>query len=244
MIRTKVYPLVKKFFLKQIVADRENFLESRLKYLNRSFSQEGEDLILRRIFHDTRYGFYVDVGAHHPKRFSNTKIFYDVGWRGINIEPNPELLEEISLSREGDVNLCCGISREECLLEYYFFEEPALNTFSKERAEYLVSNKISLLKSSKQVSTRPLSSILEEVSIPSNKIHFLSIDVEGKDLEVLKSNNWDKFRPSVILIEGASKPNSEKGGELVSEMQSLQYEFFAKTTNTWFFMEQSFYDSQ
>ena len=55
----------------------------------RSYSQEGEDMILRRIFGDKRLGFYVDVGAHDPRRFSNTYYFYKRGWRGINIEPRP-----------------------------------------------------------------------------------------------------------------------------------------------------------
>ena len=58
-------------------------------YAIKCYSQEGEDMILRRIFEE-KNGFYVDVGAHHPRRFSNTYYFYKQGWTGISIEPNPQ----------------------------------------------------------------------------------------------------------------------------------------------------------
>jgi hypothetical protein len=58
----------------------------------KSYSQEGEDMILRRIFEGQEKGFYVDVGAHHPRRFSNTYYFYKLGWAGVNLEPNPDAL--------------------------------------------------------------------------------------------------------------------------------------------------------
>src|SRR3989344_4572766 len=72
----------------------------------RSYSQSGEDMILRSIFDDKKEGFYVDVGAFHPKLYSNTYYFYKRGWRGINIEPNPGANFGI---RKGDINLKCGI---------------------------------------------------------------------------------------------------------------------------------------
>ncbi len=98
-------------------------------YAIKSYSQEGEDMILQRILGDKKHGFYVDVGAHHPRRFSNTYLFYRRGWSGINIEPNPEAMNAFQVDRERDINLQFGIAEHAENLTYYFFDEPALNTF-------------------------------------------------------------------------------------------------------------------
>jgi len=98
-------------------------------YLNNSFSQEGEDIILSRLFNDKKNGFYVDVGAHHPFRFSNTYKFYEKGWSGINIEPNPEDFHLFSKYRNRDININAGVGSNDGTLTYFMFNEPALNTF-------------------------------------------------------------------------------------------------------------------
>ena len=97
-------------------------------YAIKCYSQEGEDMILRRIFEE-KNGFYVDVGAHHPRRFSNTYYFYKQGWTGISIEPNPQAAKAFKSDRPRDINLCIGVSDTESILKYYYFDEPALNTF-------------------------------------------------------------------------------------------------------------------
>ena len=106
----------------------------RFRYNNNSFSQEGEDLILRRLFSDKTIGFYVDVGAHHPFRFSNTFKFYEKGWRGINIEPNPEDFNLFSKHRKRDININAGVASNDGELPYFMFNELALNTFCEEEA--------------------------------------------------------------------------------------------------------------
>ena len=78
-------------------------------YAVKSYSQEGEDMVLYRIFEKQKSGFYVDIGAYHPKRFSNTYFFYKRGWRGINIEPNPEAIKLFKKYRVGDINLEMGV---------------------------------------------------------------------------------------------------------------------------------------
>ncbi|HIB94217.1 MAG TPA: SAM-dependent methyltransferase, partial [Candidatus Lambdaproteobacteria bacterium] len=95
------------------------------------FSQEGEDVILRRIFEDQKNGFYIDIGAHHPKRFSNTYYFYDRGWEGINIDATPGSMKIFQKFRPRDINLEIAISEKEQQLTYFMFNEPALNSFSK-----------------------------------------------------------------------------------------------------------------
>src|SRR5215470_18597307 len=100
-----------------------------------SYAQEGEDLILERIFEGKTAGFYVDVGAHHPKRFSNTYRFYRRGWCGINIEPNPDTLALFNRSRKRDINLAVGVAAQEGELVYFMFNEPALNSFDRALSE-------------------------------------------------------------------------------------------------------------
>ena len=101
------------------------------------YSQEGEDILLRRIFEDQTTGFYVDIGAHHPKRFSNTCYFYELGWQGINIDALPGSMKVFKKFRPRDTNLEIAISEKEQNLTYYMFNEPALNGFSKSISERL-----------------------------------------------------------------------------------------------------------
>ena len=114
-----------------------NLYQSPLKspqedlYSTLSYSQEGEDLILKRLFDGQKKGLYVDVGAHHPKRFSNTYLFYKMGWRGINIDAMPGSMEKFKEVRPEDINIEAAISDKDELLTYYIFNESALNTFSK-----------------------------------------------------------------------------------------------------------------
>src|SRR5690348_9855363 len=93
------------------------------------YAQEGEDLVLRRFLNDVAQGFYVDVGAHHPRRFSNTHLFYRAGWSGINLEPNPEAQDLGAKCRPRDINLQMGVDEQSGVLKYHRFDEPALNTF-------------------------------------------------------------------------------------------------------------------
>ena len=105
------------------------------EFAHKSYSQEGEDMILRRIFENQENGFYVDVGAHHPKRFSNTYFFYKHGWKGINIDALPNSMSLFKKLRPRDVNIEQPISDNVESLTYYHFNEPALNGFSKDLSE-------------------------------------------------------------------------------------------------------------
>src|SRR6185312_10702252 len=104
-------------------------LERLDPFVNLAYSQDGEDMILRRLFEGQPKGFYVDVGAHDPFRFSNTCYFHRRGWTGINIDPNPVAIDRFRRHRPSDVNICVGVSEAEESLFFYFFNEPALNTF-------------------------------------------------------------------------------------------------------------------
>jgi len=202
----------------------------------KSYSQEGEDMILRRIFKDKRSGFYVDVGAHHPIRFSNTYAFYRLGWKGINIEPNPESIKLFRKLRLKDLNLNLGVANHQGVLRYFMFNEPALNTFDSDLAEIRLKNPEYKIESETHVEVTTLENILDQSQLAFNQIDFLTIDVEGMDLDVLKSNNWNKYKPSWVLVEQLGLHDLESTDfETHVFMKSKGYILFAKTFNTLFF---------
>ena len=203
-----------------------------------AFSQEGEDLLLLRLFEGQRQGFYVDVGAHHPARFSNTCLFHRMGWRGINIDPDPEAMRLFASERPTDVNLCLGISDQPGTLTYYAFNETALNTFDQK----LVHERESLpgykLMKTSAVQVERLDAVLSRHLAPGRQIDFLSVDAEGFDLKVLASNDWSRFRPRCVLVEAlGSSLATVKAGPVHEILSSAGYELYAKTVNTLVFRD-------
>jgi len=195
--------------------------------------------VLRRIFEHKDMGFYVDVGAHHPKRFSNTYLFYKKGWSGINIDAMPRSMELFQKWRPRDINLEVGVAQAAGSLDYYVFNEPALNGFSPElsndRNKAGNSHRIEAVI---KVKVRPLAEILE-AHVGENRIDFLTVDVEGLDLEVLKSNDWTKFRPKYVLAEilGSSRIDLFESS-IPQFLQDQGYVFYAKQMNTVFFRDE------
>ena len=172
------------------------------------FSQEGEDLLLRRMFPENHSGFFVDVGAHHPIRFSNTWILYLRGWRGINIDATPGSMDLFRRYRPRDVNVECAVSDRTDASCFHLFEEKALNTFDAALAARYVERGWPMLGKI-ELRPRPLASILAEHMPPGKGIDIMSVDAEGEDLAVLSSNDWNRFRPSVLVIEVLDTPMAE-----------------------------------
>jgi FkbM family methyltransferase len=228
----KVSPKWLKEFCKRIMAAYEWD-----QWHEKSWSQEGEDQILRRIFERSSLGFYVDVGAHHPKRFSNTYLFYKRGWRGINIDAMPNSMDKFKKTRPRDINIEVGVGINSCELEYYFFDEPAFNGFNKnlshKRGELNNQQKINF---SKFIKVEPLSKILDKYMPPMQAIDFMTIDVEGLDFCVLKSNDWIRYRPKFVLVEILDCNLEELYKTEIGEfMRNQGYGFYAKCKNTIFF---------
>lgn len=204
----------------------------------RSYSQEGEDMVIRGFYEGRKKykGFYVDVGAHHPYRFSNTMYFYKKGWRGINIEPSPEAMKWFKWFRRRDTNLNIGISESPQELTYYCFNEPALNGFSKEISEKRdgLNARYHLTKTI-PVPTLPLKQVLDQHVPKGKKIDFLSVDAEGFDLIVLNSNDWQQYRPTFVLVEEELSISDLEKSEVYQLMLSKGYALAAKTKRTLFF---------
>lgn len=166
-----------------------------------SYALEGEDLIISHLVGSKNDGIYVDVGACDPTRLSNTKRFYKRGWRGINIDPNPESIEKFQRQRPRDINVNSGVGPEVSSdLEFFVMFPPTVSTFSKKFRDMNVKMGC-VHEKTIQIKCRSLAKILDENLPSGQKIDFLSIDAEGYDFEVLKSNDWSKYLPRVICVE-------------------------------------------
>jgi len=236
--------LIKALFPKSTI---EKFIKIKNIYFGgyslQSYSQEGEDMILRRVFEKQQTGFYVDVGAHHPMRFSNTYFFYKNGWHGINIDAMPDSMKLFNKLRPRDINIEKPVSDKKEVLTYYAFNEPALNGFSKELSEERDRKGDYFIEFTKDVETSTLEEILDTNLPKDQKIDFLSIDVEGLDFMVLKSNNFEKYKPKMILIEILrSSLNEIEVNEITTYLKQYDYTIYAKSVNTVFFIDKQFYE--
>jgi len=235
--------VIKTILPKSIVNYLSGRKKERISYV--SYSQEGEDMILRRIFENQKIGFYIDVGAHHPKRFSNTYFFYKKGWNGINIDAMPGSMTKFNKIRPRDINIEKPVSSKTETIIYYSFNEPALNGFSKELSEKRDGLRNYYIKSKIKIEAAPLKEILDN-NLPKNQeIDFLSIDVEGFDFIALKSNDFKKFRPKVILIEILeSKLIDLEKNAITIFLFEKNYSIYAKSINTVIFIENDFYNKK
>jgi FkbM family methyltransferase len=206
------------------------------KYSRLSFSQEGEDMVLAELLHGKKNGTYVDVGAYHPMKFSNTYHFYLKGWKGINIEARPHAMDLFNLYRPNDINLEIAVSDTKQELTYFMFDEPALNGFSSDLSKDRDTNTSFNIVSEIKMTTMPLSEILD-MYLPGNNIDFMSIDVEGMDYKVLISNNWSKYRPTYVLVEDIKSTNlaGSLNSETANFMKQQNYELLCRTQRTMFF---------
>ena len=192
-----------------------------------SFSQCGEDLIIDFVF--TQFHLdkikYLDIGAHHPTYINNTALFYKKGSTGVCIEPDPFLFESIKKARPKDVCLNVGVGiGGETLAEFYIMSTRTLNTFSKEEAEKYVSyGKMTI----KEVVKLPLVSVNEVIANHFTEApDFISLDVEGYDIMILKSFDFNRYRPKVWCIETLTyteDKKEEKIKETIELMLSKNY---------------------
>lgn len=205
-------------------------------YALNCYSQEGEDMILRRLFEKQTAGFYVDVGAHHPKRFSNTYFFYKQGWRGINIDAMPGSMKLFDKLRPRDINLEKAVSDKRETSIYYVFNEPALSGFSEEISDKRDGAGDYHVICKKQLVTCTLKEILDAHLPDGQTIDFLSVDVEGLDMKVLRSNDWQRHKPRVVLVEMLGLTLEEVfKSEVHAFLHAKGYLLFAKAVNTFFF---------
>ena len=171
------------------------------------YGQVGEDAVLRHYLRK-EVGFYVDIGAFQPRRLSNTYYFYKKGWHGINVDATPGSMQRFRRVRPRDVNIECGVSDQEGSIVLYVRHNGGMNTMSPDTAEHF-TRILGTAPSQIRVQTRPLRDILA-ANLPAGQvIDLMSIDVEGVEMAVLRSNDWGKYRPGVIVIEILGKTIEE-----------------------------------
>ena len=167
------------------------------------YSQFYEDYILGYVFKDQRRGFYIDVGANDPDESSVTKYFYLAGWRGINIEPIPELVEKLNKSRPEDTNTGVAISdRPGEMTLYKGVRASGLSTLSPRIAASHRARGFEFTKMKIPVTT--LNAVLDEHAKGKPEITFLNVDVEGFERQVFSSIDFTRYRPRVIMAESTA----------------------------------------
>lgn len=223
-MKNKLKNIIKKNALGKVFINK---IQEIKKYIPKlSYSQAGEDLVLNSLLLEKEKGFYVDIGAYHPVFLSNTHLFYKKGWTGIQVEPNRERAKLFKEKRKKTLTLELGVGPDNTEIDFYVFKEDTLCTFSKESADLHCKLGHTLLRTEK-VKVVPLKEIFDEY-VKNKQIDFMSVDVEGYDLEVLKTNDWDMFRPTFIILETVEYSRDFSGEKLNNiydpYMKSIGYE--------------------
>lgn len=178
----------------------------------KSFSQHGEDQFVAKYFAGRPPGFYLDIGASHPFRISNTYLLYRTGWRGVTVEPIPFLGALHRKWRPRDRLLPVAVGREPGRLPFFEMTPSVLSTLDRKTYEEYVREGRAVLSKTYDIQVVPLDEVIR-LATRENSVDFLSIDIEGLDAEVLESIDLKSFRPELVCVEcndGEVKARIEK----------------------------------
>ena len=164
-----------------------------------SHAQNFEDVMLWRALKDVQQGFYIDVGAWSPDIDSVTRAFYEAGWAGINIEPHPQFYSELVSCRPNDINLDLAVSDVKGQAEMHLVESTGLSSLDLSIATE--HRNAGLRVEVRKVQIQTIADIWRAHVPQRQPVHFLKVDVEGTEDAVLRGNDWEKFRPWIVLIE-------------------------------------------
>ena len=164
-----------------------------------SYAQNFEDVMLWRALKHVERGFYIDVGAAWPDEHSVTKALYDMGWNGINIEPNPLHYRKLKAQRTRDINLRVAVGSQDGELTMNFVEDSGLSTVDDDIAARHQQSGWEVVR--EQVPVVTLRTIWHQYVPLGQEVHFLKVDVEGFEKAVIEGNDWRKCRPWVVVVE-------------------------------------------
>jgi FkbM family methyltransferase len=170
-----------------------------------SYAQNYEDVMLWRALRDVPTGFYVDVGAASPQADSVTLAFYERGWHGINVEPDLASYRTLAKERLRDLNLNVAVSNAPGELPMYFVQHTGLSTLDPGEAQLRTREGRTVVQ--RLVSVTTLDAIWAEHVPAGQEVHFLKVDVEGAEREVLEGLDWRLRRPWIVVVE-ATRPNT------------------------------------
>jgi FkbM family methyltransferase len=168
-----------------------------------SYAQNFEDVMLWRALRHVEHGFYIDVGAYSPLEHSVTQAFYERGWRGINIEPHPDYHRAFMIARARDINLNVAAGDRTTDETLYVVRDTGLSTLDESQVQERVREGRSVAR--EQVHVDTLASMWAAHVAPDQPVHFLKVDVEGHEREVLLGNDWGAHRPWIVVVE-ATQP--------------------------------------
>lgn len=167
-----------------------------------AFSQNGEDVILWRALHDVTNGRYIDVGANDPSFFSITKAFYDHGWRGITVEPSHHYAQMHRDQRPGDIVVEAAVASKGTSVTLHEIDGSGLSTLVDDVRDRHASQGWQVHEV--EVPTKTLDLILDEANWSGLDIHFMTVDVEGAEGDVLASIDLTRWRPWILVIESTA----------------------------------------
>ena len=174
------------------------YYRPKVFFPKKTYSMFGEDLVIEKFFRNKKNGFYVDVGCYHPIVGSNTFLLFKKGWTGVNIDLNKISIELFDKARKKDKNFQVAITNKDKKIKFYFRKKiNMLNTISKKFAkDHFKKGFSSLFTRFKKIN-----SILNKTSFKNKKIDFLNLDIEGNELNALRSLNFKKYNPKLICVE-------------------------------------------
>jgi hypothetical protein len=222
----------------QKIIERWTFLT--VPYGQIAYGQNAEDIVLTK-FLDGRLktgqkkGFYIDIGAHHPFRYSNTYYFYKKGWRGLNIDADDKAIKLFKLFRPRDISVQALVADQNKLFSYFIFSDRAFNTCDSLLAKELIKSKRAKLIKKTQIRSQNLAKLLKKHLIGGQKIDFLSIDVEAMDDSVLQAYDFANFAPEFVLIEDlafAVDIFQQKSKKIARFLKKQGYHFVSQVFNT------------
>jgi FkbM family methyltransferase len=193
-----------------------------------SWSQSGEDLVLDSLLSGIDKGFFIDLGAHDPVVISVTKLFYDRGWNGINVEANPYRYEELVKFRTRDINLNYAISNEEGFATLYLMSSSSMSTTKSSIAKKLEAEGRTKIVETLNIESKTLRKIFDE--FVSKSVNFMNIDIEGQDLAALESLEFQTLEkckwPEIISLENTLPLSNTLELSSVTYLLNIGYEIY------------------
>ena len=171
------------------------YIKSKIIQNNRKlYSNWGLDMMADDFFKNKEKGIYIDIGCHHPFLNNNTYRLYKRGWSGLNIDLDSNTIDMFNFFRKSDINIAAAVSDTNEEKDFFFFHNrSAINTLSKESGIKA--------KQIKKINTSTLNSLIENSLFKDNKIDYISIDVEGHEINVLKGFDFQKYKPDLVILE-------------------------------------------
>lgn len=199
---------------------------------NSHYSEFGEDIIINRFFKNIDAGFYVDIGAYHPFKGSLTYLLYKRGWNGLNIDISQASIDLFNIARKKDINVNCAVSKVDKETFYY--------------SNSLINQQNSLIQRGENQKKIPIKSFKLETLLKIHKINnfeYLNIDTEGNEAEIVKSIDFQKYKPILVTVEiNNFFSNKSNKDEIIKYFSLNSYELFNIIGVTYIFVNKDHID--